>query len=160
MALEAIGSPVLDSSKKIGVDDLIFASRILSSNSLSGLNEKPTIKEKFYAIYLTIFRRKFIAELVKLHAYLSAQSLWPRFWEKESQSSDGGIPWELNIIAGLLKTGCTLDEAWTMPESEAVWLYVASCRINGAKVEVVSDGEWEAMEAYKAEQSSKTYKRN
>jgi len=42
-----------------------------------------------------------------------------------------------------------------MPEAEAVWLHVAHCRAAGAKIDVVSEQEWEAMERYKAEEASK-----
>jgi len=154
VALESIDSPILSTDRQIGIEDLIFASRILSSKTLDGINDKPTIREKLYAIRLGFSRRAFLSELLKLHNYLEAQSLWPRFWEKENVTADGGIPWQLNIISGLTKNGITLDEAWTMPEAEAVWLYIAACRLSGAKIDVVSDKEWEAMERYKAGLSS------
>ncbi len=42
-----------------------------------------------------------------------------------------------------------------MPEAEAIWLHVANTIAAGAKVEVVSDVEWAAMERYKAEEAAK-----
>jgi hypothetical protein len=42
-----------------------------------------------------------------------------------------------------------------MPEAEAVWLHVANTIASGAKVEIVSDVEWTAMERYKAEEAAK-----
>lgn len=154
MALEAIDSPILSTDRHIGAHDLIFAARILSSRSLDDVGRKVSLREKIYAIYLGFSRKAFLKELVKIHCYLEAQSLWPRFWEKENVTADGGIPWQLNIISGLTKNGITLEEAWTMPEAEAVWLYIAACRLSGAKIDVVSDKEWEAMERYKAGLSS------
>jgi hypothetical protein len=154
VALEAIDSPILSTDRHIGAHDLIFAARILSSRSLDDVGRKVSLREKLYAIYLGFSRKAFLKELVKIHCYLEAQSLWPRFWEKENVTADGGIPWQLNIISGLTKNGITLEEAWTMPEAEAVWLYIAACRLSGAKIDVVSDKEWEAMERYKAGLSS------
>jgi hypothetical protein len=154
VALESIDSPVLSQGRPIGVNDLIFAARILSSKSLEDVGRKATIREKLYAIYLGFSRKKFLSELLKIHYYLEAQSLWPRFWEKENVTADGGIPWQLNIISGLTKNGITLEEAWTMPEAEAVWLYIAACRLSGAKIDVVSDKEWDAMERHKAQEAS------
>jgi hypothetical protein len=87
-------------------------------------------------------------EIKKLVTYFKAQSLWPRFWEKENSKNDNGIPWHLSIIAGLTRYGCTLQEAWTMPESEAVWLYIAHCKAKGAKIDLVTEFEWEAMQKY------------
>ena len=62
------------------------------------------------------------------------------------------------IVSNLTRNGCSLQEAWTMPEAEAVWLHVANTIAAGAKVEVVSDEEWAAMERYKAEEAVKAAK--
>ena len=113
----------------------------------------PTLKESYLLALYNHRPAVFLREAIKLINYFNAQALWPRFWEKDSKSSDCGIPWHLSIIAGLTRNGCSLEEAWTMPEAEAVWLHIAHCKANGAKIDVVSEQEWQAMEDYKAAES-------
>ena len=87
----------------------------------------------------------------KLHYYFEAQSLWPRFWAKEENEAarDYGTPWPLVIIASLVRNGFTSEEAWTMPESQAVWLHIANSQAAGAKINVITDKEWDAMENFR-----------
>ena len=59
----------------------------------------------------------------------------------------------LVVVAALMRNGCSYEEAWTMPEAEAIWLHVAHAQAAGAKIDVVSDKEWEAMRKYEQEQA-------
>ena len=164
VALEAINSPVLDHGKSFTAKDLIIAVRILSSTDFVEMRRPVSLWESLKIGYYSKSPRAFIVECVKLVNYLEAQSLMPRFWAKSENSKDTGIPWQLAVIACLTRNGCTLDEAWIMPEAEAVWLHIAHCRASGAKVDIVSDVEWEAMENYRKEiEANKTpnaYNRN
>ena len=101
-------------------------------------------------------KKALVTEAAKLHYYFEAQSLWPRFWEKDnSNNNPSGLPWPLAIVASLNRNGATLDEAWTMPEAEAIWLHIAHCSASGADISVVSDNEWEAMEKAKKQEADK-----
>ena len=158
VVLEALNSPVLGSIEGITPSDLLMAVRTLSTHDLDTMREPMTLRESWLLAYYTYRPVKFYAEVLKLLTYFNAQSLWPRFWEKGS-AKDGGIPWQLAIVAGLTRNGCTLEEAWTMPEAEAVWLHIANCRAEGAKIDVVSEAEWDAMEKYRQEEQTKTNNR-
>jgi hypothetical protein len=87
------------------------------------------------------------------------QSLWPRFWvNEESGSKTSTVPWQLTMVASLMRNGCTYEQAWTMPESEAVWLHIAHCSAAGAGIQIVSDVEWKAMEAHKIKRAEEKLK--
>jgi hypothetical protein len=156
VALTAVGSPVLTQDKDVTGADLITAVRILSSRTIEEVRRPTTWREAWWASRLRRNRSLLIAEASKLIVYFQAQSLWPRFWEKAKKgSSESGTPWELTVVASLTRNGCTTEEAWTMPESEAVWLHIAHIQAEGADVQVVSDHEWDLMQTYLAEDKAK-----
>ena len=122
VALEAINSPVLDPGKPMTAKHLVAAVKILSSSRLDQVITPPTLREKFWVARMTYGEDILISEMGKLIAYLNEQAFWPRFWDKSdnnSTSSKEGIPWQLVVVASLVRNGCTLEEAWTMPEAEA-----------------------------------------
>jgi hypothetical protein len=159
VALEAIDSPVLLPDQPLTAKHMIAAVRILSTHNLEHVRRPHTLRETWWIGRLTFSNAVLAQEAAKLAVYLNAQSLWPRFWSKdEAQGRSGGVPWPLAIVANLTRNGCSLTEAWTMPEAEAVWLHVANTIASGARVDVVSDVEWEAMERHKAEEAAKPAK--
>jgi hypothetical protein len=148
--LEAIGSPILLTHLEATATDIMAAARILSSHDLTELRKPTTFSEGLWCAKMRWNKKALITEAAKLHYYFEAQSLWPRFWQKDdSAKSETGLPWPLAVVASLVRNGHTTTEAWTMPEAEAIWLHVAHCVSSGADISVVSDKEWEAMEAYK-----------
>lgn len=157
VALEAIDSPVLEPSKPMTPKHLVAAVRILSSRTLDEIVKPATLRDKFWVARFTFSEELLIAEVHKLITYLNEQAFWPRFWEKgepgDNKASKSGIPWQLAVVASLTRNGCTLEEAWTMPEAEAIWLHIAQSTALGADVSVMSDYEWEAIQKYKAEQA-------
>jgi len=157
VALEAIDSPVLSTDKLFGAADIINAVRILSTHNIEEMRTKSSFREGYHLQRMRISKRILKTEAYKLLVYFNEQSLWPRFWQKESKGSsdDKGFPWELSIVACLVRNGHTTEEAWTMPESAAVWLHMAHVRANGADVQIVSDKEWQAMENCKKEDAAK-----
>jgi len=156
VALQAIGSPVLTQDKDVTGSDLIAAVRILSSRTIEEVRRPTTWREAWWASRLRRNRSLLIAEASKLIVYFQAQSLWPRFWEKAKKGSgECGTPWELVVVASLIRNGCTTEEAWTMPESEAVWLHIAHIQASGADVQVVSDHEWDLMQRYISDDKAK-----
>lgn len=157
VALEAIDSPVLEPGKPMTPKHLVAAVRILSSHTLQEVARPATLRDKFWVARLTFSEELLIIEIQKLISYLNAQAFWPRFWEKgdggDNKASKSGIPWQLAVVASLTRNGCTLEEAWTMPEAEAIWLHIAHSTALGADVSVMSDFEYEAIQKYKAEQA-------
>ena len=159
VALEAIDSPLLSIEKPMTADLLLATVRILSTNNIEEIRKPATWREIWLAKKLSYDKKALVAECYNLSIYMESQSLWPRFWVKDnSEKSASTIPWPLAIVASLMRNGCTYEQAWTMPESEAVWLHIAHCYANGSDVTIVSDEEWEAMEKYKKEQSKQLSK--
>lgn len=150
VALEVIRSPIIIPDRPITVADVMFAARVLSTHDLKDTRKPSTLSEKALAAWYTLRPDKLAAEILKFKIYFEAQSLWPRFWEKDEKANSSGIPWQLTVIAGLVRNGVPLDQAWSMPESEAVWLYIANCKAEGAKLDLITDEEFEAMEREKA----------
>ena len=148
-ALEAIGSPAINTGDPMTPKHLVAAVRILSSRTMEDIRRPNSLRESYWVSRLTFSDKILAQEMGKLVYYLEAQALWPRFWVKNESAKSNGLPWPLAVVANLTRNGCTLEEAWTMPESEAIWLHVANTIATGAKVDVVSDEEWEAMEKYK-----------
>jgi len=132
--------------------DVMLAARVLSSHNNEIVREPWTIADHIRLGMMTVSEQRLLTEIAKLGAYFNAQSLWPRFWEKEQAGSKSSIPWQLTIVAGLVRSGVDLEQAWTMPEAEAVWLYFANAKAEGASIDIVSEEEWNAMEKYRQEQ--------
>lgn len=156
MALEAIGSPILLTDLDAKASDILAAARILSSHDLAELRKPTTFSEGLWLAKMRWNKKALMTEAAKLYYYFEAQSLWPRFWEKDNTNKNtGGLPWPLAVVASLVRNGATLTEAWTMPEAEAIWLHIAHCSASGADISVVSDKEWEAMEEAKKKEAAK-----
>jgi len=159
VALEAIDSPVMNPAKPVTPAHLVAATKILSSFNLADMATPATLREMFWVSRMQFSEKILVAEVAKLIAYLNQQAFWPRFWEKDSaagETNKNGIPWQLAVIASLTRNGCTLEEAWTMPEAEAIWMHIAHSTALGAEVSVMSDVEYEAIQKYKKEQANQT----
>lgn len=133
---------------------LVAAVKILSSSRLDQIVTPPTLREKYWVARMTFGEEILIEETKKLVIYLNAQAFWPRFWDKSEGNESvnkSGIPWQLAVVSSLTRNGCTLEEAWTMPEAEAIWMHIAHSTSLGADVSVMSDHEWEAIQKYKKE---------
>ena len=150
VALEALESPAIDTTKLIGPTDLVLAARVLSTHNLDDIRKPWTIAEQFRIALYNHSPKRFLEEVAKLVTYFEAQSLWPRLWQKDEKPKSVAIPWQLTIVAALVRNGYAPEAAWTLPESEAIWIYFANCKAEGATVEIISDEEWEAMEKAKA----------
>lgn len=155
VALEAINSPVLVPEKPMTAKHLVAAAKILSSNSIEEIATGATLRERFWVSRMQFSPDILVYETAKLVAYLNAQALWPRFWEKEGGANKSGIPWQLVVVASLIRNGCSLEEAWTMPEAEAIWLHTAHSASLGADVAVMSDADWDAIQKYKTQSQDK-----
>ena len=156
VALEVIGSPILLTHLDAKASDILAAARILSSHNLAELRKPTTFSEGLWLAKMRCNKKALMTEAAKLHYYFEAQSLWPRFWEKDNTNKNtGALPWPLAVVASLVRNGATLTEAWTMPEAEAIWLHIAHCSASGADISVVSDKEWEAMEEAKKKEAAK-----
>jgi hypothetical protein len=160
LALEAIDSPVLSTDRDVGATDIMNAVKILSTHNLEDARKPLTFFELVRYKRMQIDKGALKKEAYKLLIYFNEQSLWPRFWAKKSGIDNSGVDWVLVVVSSLIRNGCTYDQAWTMPESEAIWMHIANMQADGANISVVSEAEWDAMEKDLAEQKTKTNKIN
>ena len=137
--------------------DVIKAVRVLQTHDLDEVRRPLSFMDGYHLRRMRFSKRLLKTEAYKLMIYFNSQSLWPRFWQKDEQSSkgdDNGFPWELSVVASLVRNGHTTEEAWTMPEAAAIWLHMAHARAAGSNIQIVSDAEWEAMENYKLQKGA------
>jgi hypothetical protein len=137
--------------------------KILSSHNIHDFKKPLSFFELIHLHNMRVSKKKLKKEAGKLLLYFQAQSLWPRFWDQDKKGKDIGVDWPLVVVANLTKNGCSLNESWTMPEAEAVWLHVANLIGDGVDVKLVTETESKAMEnelkeleAEKNQQTNKT----
>jgi len=154
IALEALNSPVIEPEAEITPTQFMLALRVLSSHDLTTIRRPWTLREQFYLAWFNHSKEKFVSELRKLIIYFEAQNLWPRIWAKDNQTSGVQIPWQLTVVSSLVRCGVQLEDAFCMPEAQAVWMYFANCKAEGAKVELMTEEEWEAIRKDMEERAS------
>jgi hypothetical protein len=127
--------------------DLVLACRILSTYSLAemmALKPDSTDKKGFKSIFLS--DDNYANEMLKFAEYLQQQDNAPVLWDKKSNGDGRGVGVILSCISSLVRNGIPYEQAWTMPESEAVWMYVSNSVAQGADINVVSPEDKRAME--------------
>jgi len=160
--LESIGSPFLDPEKKgFTARDLMTALKVISTYDKNCIDRPFTFKEKIY-IYLLNKSKSRLATLCGfILGHISNSCSYPKLWEKEDKKGNEKIPWVLSCVSNNVRNGCSLEEAWTMPEGEAVWMSISHAIYNGAKIDVISTEEEEKLKDYDAivEKFKKTNKK-
>lgn len=154
VALETIQSPFLDpEGKTFTALDVIQAVKILSTYDKQEMASGLSVMDKFFLIRLSLsrkYRSRCIGRILGcIRVALSYPKLWQKDENKEHKKSES-IPFALSAISTLTRNGCTLEEAWTMPEAEAVWMTVAHAIYNGAKIDVLSTDEEEELNNFDA----------
>lgn len=150
MCLEAIGSPILAPGEKpITPFDLVVASRVLSTYDYEEMVKPLSFGDKWRIWRMSRNPLAFISEMAKLTGVMLTSCSYPKFWKKENEGRKAEtVPWVLTCVANLVNHGCSLEEAWTMPEGEAVWLSVANAIADGNKIEVLSTDDEEMMDNF------------
>ena len=147
LILEEIESPAVMTDKRMSPMDLVLACRILSTYSLKEmLAVKPDEMDKrgFKSIFLS--DENYNTEMIKFSDYIIQQDNAPVLWDKKTKGDGRGVGVILSCVSSLIRNGIPYERAWTMPESEAVWMYVANAVSNGADINVVSLDDKKAME--------------
>jgi hypothetical protein len=89
----------------------------------------------------------YFAEQIDKFSQIVLVESWPKFWQKRSRNGDAtGIPWVLSVVANLVANGIPETRAWTMPESQAIWMNSAFAVIKGAELKVLTTEEEKLME--------------
>jgi len=149
MMLEAINSPFLEPDKRgFTAMDLMRAIKIISTYDKKAVDEPFSFIEKIY-IYLLNKSAKTLSRVCGfVIGHITNSCSYPKLWEKNDKKETERVPWVLSCIANNVRNGCTLEEAWTMPEGEAVWMSISHAIYNGAKIDVISTDEEEQMKHF------------
>lgn len=135
--LESIDSPFINGSIKFRPYDVVIASRIIGSYSKSVLSQPLSFVEQLFVFNLKYNSKKLHFYIGVITGFIAESCSYPKLWNKKSKSKEN-IPWVLSCVANNVRNGCTLDEAWTMPEGEAVWMSISHAVYNGSDVNVIS----------------------
>lgn len=148
VVLESVKSPFVDGSSTPTVSDIIIFSKIVSSyNMAEMMPTEPSNHDKEWALKMNADHDLMAFQAIQCFDCISDQSKWPVFWNKKSSSKNNGAPWPLAVICNLVKNGVPLEEAWTMPESQAIWMNAVFAIYNGAEIDIVSEEDL-AMQAF------------
>jgi len=128
-----------------------MAARILSTFDKDEMAKPLSWVEKLYVARMAISRKYYSRCIGIILGCIQVSLSYPKFWEKEEKKGNNKIeviPFPLSCISSLCRNGVGLEEAWTMPEGEAVWMTVANAIYNGAKLEVLSTDEEKELEKF------------
>jgi hypothetical protein len=151
LALEAIESPFLDpANKKFDPVSVIKAARILSTYDKNEMAGKLSLSDKFHLARMAISTKYYSRCVGVILGCIRVSLSYPKFWTKEKKAEVNyeKIPYPLACVSSLCRNGVSLEEAWTMPEAEAVWMSVANALYEGAKIDVLSTDEEKELEKF------------
>lgn len=111
---------------------------------------KPTALDVEWVQKMTENHVLFEHECTKIIDSIQEQALWPVFWKKKLATNEHGVPWILATICNLVRHGVPMEDAWTMPESQAVWMATTFSITDGSKIDIISDKDVAAMEYLRA----------
>jgi hypothetical protein len=146
--LEAIDSPFLKPlDRVITAYDIILAAKVLSTYDKNVLNEELGWRDRLRIKALEYGDRIRGIYAGYIYGHIVNGCSYPKTWKQEGIKNEK-IPWVLSCVANNVRNGFSLEEAWTMPEGEAVWFGVCHALYNGSKIEVLSTDEEKALESF------------
>ena len=144
MALHAVESPFVTPGKEVSVLDLFIALKICSEQSIRRLSLMDVIRISF----IKAKPKKIEGYIMAFHEYSNVAN-WPKFWDKEKrQGGSNGVPWILSVVSNLISNGWSEEDAWALPESQAVWYHTAISINNGNDVSIMSEQDEEIMKNF------------
>jgi len=137
--MDSIDSPFLyHADSKFSAMDVIKAVRIMSTFDKVRINAPLTLREQFHYFWLNSNRDRLARAVGRVLGIMLESCSYPKLWAKQEKKSKENIPWTLACVANNVRNGCSLEEAWTMPEGEAVWMSISHGIYNGSDLQVVS----------------------
>lgn len=137
--LESIDSPFLDYQKSsFKAVDVIMAVRIMSTLDKVRVGAPMNLLEQFYLVWLNASQDRLARAVGRVLGIMFESCSYPKIWTKQEKKVKENIPWTLACVANNVRHGCSLEEAWTMPEGEAVWMSISHGIYNGSDVQIVS----------------------
>ena len=158
LLLEAFKSPFLNDPLKSKPIDVIIAARVFSQNDLINPSDfKATDEDRKWMDAMIADGTMFLAQISSVSNFINENAKWPVFWSANAKKKhrDRGIPWVLNVVCNLAKNGIPLEQAWTMPECQAVWMHSAFAIGEGSDIDIISEDDLEAIKFAKALNSKK-----
>lgn len=144
MALHAVESPFVTPGKEVSVLDLFVAVKICSEKSIRRLSFMDVVRMSF----IKAKPSRINAYIIAFHDYSNIAN-WPKFWENEKRHGGStGLPWILSVISNLVSKGWSEEDAWSLPESQAVWYHTAISVNNGNDVSIMSEQDEEIMKNF------------
>ena len=144
MALHAVESPFVTPGKEVSVLDLFIARKICSEQSIRRLSLMDVVRMSF----IKAKPNKIEGYIMAFHEYSNVAN-WPKFWDKEKrQGGSNGVPWMLSVVSNLISNGWSEEDAWALPESQAVWYHTAISINNGNDVSIMSEQDEEIMKNF------------
>lgn len=146
LVLTSLKSPFADGVGDVTPANVLVAAKIMSAHTLEEmLTPKPSRQDIDEARKMVENDEYFAEQAKAVYDSIRDQSHWPTFWKKTATGGNRGVPWILSIVCGLTKGGIPLEEAWTMPESQAIWMQAAVAVSNGADIDILSDEDLAAQ---------------
>ena len=151
LLLQEIDSPLLFPDKIVSPQDLIIASRILSTHDLKEMIQIAASKaEKDLFVKIFLDNSEYQKEMSKMSEYMNMQDNMPVIWDKKNTSASKGIPIVLACVTNLTRNGIEYEKAWTMPESEAMWMYLANVIADGGDIHILTQDDIDSMKHLEA----------
>jgi hypothetical protein len=145
-----VDSPFLTGVRVPTETEVLMAAKILSFTTMEDmLLSKVTDEDIKWVKDMTEDPGLMLEQCEQIGLTIQEQAQWPIFWSSKSGGKDQGVPWVLNVITNLVKNSIPLEQAWTMPESQAVWLHAAFGIASGSETEIVSEEDRMAQEQLK-----------
>lgn len=76
-----------------------------------------------------------------LKQYLQGLIYGPKFWERDKARKQDNSPAVLTAVCWAVHNGISLDEAWNMPEQQAMWYAGVFGVINGSEAKFLTTDE-------------------
>lgn len=151
VVLKQVGSPFSEGGVIPTPQDVVMAAKILSFTSMEDmLTSSVTDTDIKWVKEMIDDSEVMFDQCERIRLAIDEQAHWPIFWSKGgSAGRDQGVPWVLNVICNLVKNGIPLEQAWTMPESQAIWMHASFSILAGSETDIVSEADRKAMEQLK-----------
>jgi len=148
IALEAIKSPFLNpNATKFNPVDVINAVKILSTYNKEDMVKPLSLRDKYHLLLLVFSVKKMVKSVGTIMGIMNISCSYPKTWDKK-QGVKNNMPWVLGCVSNLVRNGCTMEEAWTMPEGEAIWMALSHSIYEGAKIDILTTDEEKELESF------------
>lgn len=140
IALEAISSPLAPGGRGYPEPHhLLMAARICSGVPAQEAVGSHSWGDWLWFLRMVRNRSRFERELEKWKVYMLDTAQHPIASGKQPRDKkDRGIHWALSVVVSLMGIGFTEEEAWSMPESRAMFYFYTRAIKDGADIDITT----------------------